>query len=878
MAEAPLLPFALAWTIGLVLAARLLPSSFIPAGVGQPSALPTNPELPVTLLSLGAGVVVLLVVSAIASPPGFMARGQPTTAASMVSGRVTQGEVGGRARVWGAAAALLLATVLAGSLRYLSWRAISAGDLPLLMGSRSYCWWGTVVSEPVRRDGRLELTLALEAVAVPRPGGTGDRQRIRGKVLLRVLQWEGSEAGQSEADQPDEDPRVGQCLRIYGWVSPPSPPRNPGEFDYAGWLRAQGIGALLYTRDRSAVEVSGWGRLSPLQRAGSWMGSRFLSAVRAHLPPEQAAVVEGMVLGVRSGIPGELEEAFRRSGLVHLLAVSGSNVALVAGAVETVLGPAGIRAARVGALLAVWVFAAAASGGASVGRAALTATVMLLGRILGRRTEPVNNLSLAVLALTAMNPCSWEDPGFWLSVGATTGILGLATAGSPWGRLPARLRGVGQMLAVTVAAQIAVLPVSLLYFQQVSVIAPLSNLVVLPLVGAVTVGGLGCALAANLHPFLGTLAFWPLEMLVRVMTSVVRFWGALPGATLGLPVPRWVHLLGYYVVLAWAWGWIRWRLLPVRGPWTRARLLIAFLSVVVWIGLMTATAPPRHVLHAVFFSVGQGDAALFYLPGGPAVLVDCGPADDRYDAGKDTILPFLRRQGIRRLDLLVLTHGHADHVGGAAAVLAGVPVEEIWFGPDIPSTAFAASGTALPVPGKVVQARAGTSRVMAPGWQITVLHPPVGEHGGELPGGEGMENDLSLVTLLSYGEVDFLLAADIERVGEAMLLQAWQAAGKAMPETLEVLKVPHHGAAASSGPALLALTRPREAVIQVGPNVFGHPHDATLERLARSGARVWRTDHQGAVLFCTDGKGLRSYACLNNRSLFSLGTVLRSDP
>jgi competence protein ComEC len=650
----------------------------------------------------------------------------------------------------------------------------------------------------------------------------------------------------------------------------------------------------------------------------AWLRVRFLAGVRAYLGRVEGAVVEGMVLGIRTGLPDEVEDTFRRSGLVHLLAVSGSNVALVAGLMRWLLRWAGVRPSLTGSLIGTWVFAATASGGPSVGRAAVMATVMLLGRLLGRPHHPLNSLAVAVVLLTAANPCAWEDPGFWLSVAATAGILGMASgrAGTPpasgcSGRVVRLLLGLmragREVLAVTCAAQAAVLPVSLYYFQQASLVAPLSNLMVFPFTGAVTVGGMACATLAAVHPGLG-VAFSPLRMLVRAVLGLARFFGDLPGAAVTLPAPRWPHLLAYYVAFAWVAGWLRWSLLPRHGPWTRPRLVVAALLVVVILAVSLATAPPRHILQVVFFSVGQGDAILLWRPGGPAMLVDCGPLGPGYDAGADTVIPYLRRHGIRRLDLLVLTHGHADHTGGAAAVLGNLPVAHLWLGPgaSLPSLAGAdastatapagASGSVAPeawrdVPGCVLRPVAGERAVLAPGWEVIVLHPPhpvggaasasagqgrgpaawgisggagltpAASGSGEREGGDDGQNDSSLVLLVRYGRVNILLAGDLETVGEALFLRE---GARLCPRGVDLLKVPHHGSATSCSAAFLDRVRPRFAVVQVGPNPFGHPAAATVRRLKEAGARVWRTDLHGAVVARTDGRRLSVTAVLGH--------------
>ncbi|MDI7248581.1 MAG: DNA internalization-related competence protein ComEC/Rec2 [Bacillota bacterium] len=863
VSELPLVPFALAWVAGMAIARMV---------AGRPGAVARAAGTVVggsgTVADGFATVAGWLLAAALLLAAAWWRelreRGKSPPPAPGVSARA--GAAG--AIPWEYAAGRLLLLVLAGLVGgsyYLGYRlSLRAAEEPLV--GKPYTWRGTVIREPVVRDGRLELVLrggplaAGSGEAGCREAGSRGQGPQVGTAVLTVL----ARVGNWGSQMPP--PRTGELVSVYGEVARPGPPRNPGEFDYAGWLRAQGVAAILYADGPGSVARCGAGGLGPVAKGAAWLRVRFLAAVRGHLPTRQGAVVEGMVLGLRSGLSPELEEAFRRSGLTHLLAVSGSNVALVAGVVRTLLGWAGVRAALVGAIASTWVFAAAASGGASVGRAALMATLMLAAKLAGRPAHPLNSLAAAVLFLTVLNPCAWEDPGFWLSVAATAGILGLSDSrpppaadtpaagpgreSGPGALLRRGARGAKQVLAVTCAAQAAVLPISLHYFQQACLVAPLSNLLVFPLVGAITVGGLLSAACAGLHPALGW-SFRPLGLLVEVVIKLAGFWAAVPGAAVTLPAPRWPHLLLYYLFLGWWWGWLRWPVLPRRGPWTGPRLALAGLVVVVGTALVVVSAPPRHVLQVVFFSVGQGDAILLWRPGGPVMLVDCGPVRETYDAGADTLLPYLHRQGIRRVDLLVLTHDHGDHVGGAAAVLGGVRVRELWLGAGVDGRAWdghARDGHATP--GTVLRPAAGHRKVLAPGWEVEVLHPSPGTAATD-------SNDASLVLLVSYRGIRLLLAGDLEEEGEGLLVQAQ--AGR-LPE-VDLLKVPHHGGLASCGEHFLRLVKPRHAVVQVGPNPFGHPAPETLRRLERTGARVWRTDVHGAVLARTNGRRL-SVACM----------------
>lgn len=581
----------------------------------------------------------------------------------------------------------------------------------------------------------------------------------------------------------------------------------------------------------------------PPQRVGSppWY-QRAAGELRAGLqracgglPADRGGLLPGLVVGDTSRLDPALAEAFRATGMTHLLAVSGSNCAIVVGVVLALLRTlrAGPRTGAVVAGLALVGFVVLARPSPSVLRAAAMGAIALVALAAGRPRAALPALATAAAALLLVDPSLARSPGFTLSVVATLGLVVLA----PRWRDALTSRGVprvlAEALAVPAAAQAVCAPVLAALWGGVGLVAVPANLLAVPAVAPATVLGVVTAVVSPVAPdvaaFTAWLASWPAGWLV----AVARTGAAVPGGTLPWPTGLWggvglaLALLGLVVAA---------RVRALR------RVGIAVVAAVVLVALPVRVVapgwPPAGWL-LVGCAVGQGDAEVLRAGPGSAVVVDSGPEPGPVDA-------CLRRLGVRTVPLLVLSHAHLDHVGGVRGVLAGWPVG-----------AVLTSGYRLPAVGvraldetarqhRVPVLRAGVGAVYRVGdVRLEVLAPL-----RRLTGTRSDPNNNSLVLRADLQGVSVLLTGDVEHEGQRLLL----ASGTDL--RADVLKVPHHGSAFSD-PAFLDTVRPRVAVIGVGAgNDYGHPAAAVVARLTRSGARVLRTDLDGDVAVTVSGRYL----------------------
>ncbi len=692
-------------------------------------------------------------------------------------------------------------------------------------------WWGSL-----RLDALAESSLATRigesapvrlvvtgparqtpwAVRVPAEVRRFDGAELRERVLL-VLP-----VGRS--------PPRGAVLEAVARVAEPRPAQ--GGFDERAWLARQGVHVVL--RGGAWEQVGARGGVPGL---GDRLRDRIERAVSRGPDGVRRALVLGVVLGEDEGLPESVRQDFRASGLAHLLAVSGQNVAFIAGGVYGLCWL--LRVVRVAreliTLAAIAAYVLAVGWQPSVVRAGIAGALASLAWLAARPRDRWHFLALGALVLLAWTPAALLEPGFQLSFVAVAAIFaGVPRARARLSRRPLP-QAVVEPLAVAVVCGLATAPVVLLHFDRAPVYTVPANLLAFPVLPAVLALGLLAALVDPVAPGAAAALAWVAGWAAAWLELVASLVASLPGAQVGARTA-----LGAAVLVAVGWPATR-RIrarLGVDGRWLALAAAGAVAVVLAgwwWVRPAPAWDQPGG-FRATFLDVGQGDSVLLETPSA-RVLVDEGPPEADV-AGQ------LLRMGVRSLSALVLTHPERDHVGGAAAVVRRLRVGTI-LDPDLSATgpdreeAIAAAGEHR-VPVRVVRTGA---EFRVGGLVLRALWPPD-------PGAPSDDPNLNAIVLLaSYGETDVFLPADAESEVTARLH---------LPP-VEVLKVAHHG---SEDPGLdeeLRVLRPRIAVISCGRgNEYGHPRAETLAALA--GVRelaLYRTDEDGRVVVESDGRSLR---------------------
>lgn len=666
---------------------------------------------------------------------------------------------------------------------------------------------GTVMSEPKQTKEGVQFEYEVGEI------GYKGKQRQAQELALVVVKAAGRRYG------------AGEKLTVKGV---PKIPRSTGGFDYDAYLTGKGIYSELSVDERAVNKLS-----------ESESAPGFREKLRDVIVTSMPAPLNGLLLAVLFGdtrfVPEAVRINFERAGILHLFAVSGLNVTLAVAFVFMLCRlfrlPASFR--LIASLASVFFYLWIVGPTASVNRAVIMVVVALLSWYLARRPDLLTSVSLAALILLLADPHQLFEISFQLSFGAVLGIVLLAPVISEV--FKPEIRALVLPAAVTLGAQLSVEPVLAYNFNQLSVVGILANMILVPPVALMTgIGFLATAVALISQSAAGLL-FKMLIPLVAMLNYGAAFFGNLPGASMGIGRPSPIGILLYLIVLAAAaFGLNRVKQKADFGIFIIVILIIFAFGI--WTQIPPTSSPGG--LRVDFLDVGQGDSTLITSPEGKVILVDGGP-------DYSVLRGSLATRGIRKIDLLIISHAHADHVGGLLGVVQRYPIGMV-IDPGFPHPSPVYKELLLAIKAKKINyklARAGD--VYRLGKADLHIFLPADYF---IKGSNSDVNNSSIVGLLTYGKFKLLLPGDMEREAIAMLLK--ERAGIAAT----VIKVPHHGSRTGTTAALLRAVRPKEAVISVGAdNRYGHPHRQTLSLLRAAGVRYWRTDINGAVHLESDG-------------------------
>ena len=631
-------------------------------------------------------------------------------------------------------------------------------------------------------------------------------------------------SGRLRVSVKGELPQAG-CVVLKGTLERLDSLRNPGSFDAASYNRVQELGGRLRKAQllKTEPQVLWW------QRFALW-NKKLSERIEATAGAEYGALLSGMGLGGSSRLDEETRELFTDNGLAHLLSVSGTHIVLLTGLLLALLQWVPLPWRKVIVIILLAAYALLCGLRPPVLRALAMSSVLLLG---GSGAERGRLLCLVAALLLCMQPLWLADIGFQLSFGAAAGLLWLLPACQRL--LPQALPApIGEAAAVSLAAQLAVLPLEVYYFHQISLIALVSNIVLVPVLEIVAQMALVGALLPACGDYLLQLAAW---LAAQVLTQA-RFFAELPYSTVVIgKLPAYCFVIYYVALFVWAdFPWLQF--------WSnRERLCILLLHALLLVGTLAYQLYCTLPLACYFLDVGQGDCTVIVTPSQRVAIIDTGGLKNISTATR-VITPFLRYLGKREADILLLSHYDFDHVGAAADLLRQLRVKKLL----LPNEALTEESKGVR---QEILAQAGRTQVhvvqngerytLDDNAELVLVDVPQ----QAVPG-----NEASTLVALHSAQGSVLFTGDMgEERERGLQLQQYT-----------VLKAGHHGSHYSSSMEFLEQVQPKLTVISCGRgNRYGHPHQETLERLQAIGSNVVRTDELGCIKVVFDAEGIKCY-------------------
>ncbi|HAC16773.1 MAG TPA: DNA internalization-related competence protein ComEC/Rec2 [Bacteroidetes bacterium] len=618
--------------------------------------------------------------------------------------------------------------------------------------------------------------------------------------------------------------------------------RNPGGFDIPGWLESlgvQGTGMIKVVSDQYPYpKIFSW----------IWWRTKIEKQLEQSLSDKNIPLTKAILLGNKTELDADLKTDFSRAGLSHLMAVSGMHVGFILMPIWLIIplfwtSKIGKPVGLLIVIAILFSYAGITGFTSSVSRASITAALLTIGKLFQRNRDAVNTTGVAAIVILLYNPDSLYQIGFQLSFCAVLVILILGPVLRDW--IPTRIRftwkgAIIQFLGISTIVQFGLFPILAMNFGEFSVAGPFANIIGVPVTQTLFLWSLFALPVSFLVPSTVSWIMIPADWLTSILLMLVDFVGNSEIAWIEIrSISPWINLV--WIVLIGFLSTLN--IQSLRMKWLILTILVFFLikadQLVQKFG--------DEELEVVVLDVGQGDAVFITTPSGKRILYDAGIWSPYTNSGRSVILPYLKHRNIDKIDAVILSHPHADHIGGLQTIMHDIEIETIYH-----SGQFYDSGIyrgyielASELETPLIDVKAGDMIHVDPSISIMVLHPGIGNYGSNA-------NNWSVAIKLIFGEVSYLFTGDAEEEIEYHLVNEF---GDILAS--KWLKAGHHGSKSSSTDTFLDVVNPEHVAVSVGyRNRYRHPHLEATNQLVRTGAKIKYTSLDGGLVYKSDGKSI----------------------
>ena len=719
---------------------------------------------------------------------------------------------------------------------------------------------------------------------------------VEGKVLLSVK-------------DNKQSFKYGDYIRAKTRLKKPHSFNNPGGFDYERYLLYKGIKVRGFINNSAKIVILRENRGNILKIRLEKFRTSMRNLISATSPNYEGKILQALILGEKGQIPEDILENFKRTGISHVLAISGLHIGIIAFLalilIKAIMKSSEylllkfniIKVSAIFAIIPIIGYAFIAGLGISTVRATIMILTFILAVLLGKERDLLNTLALAAFIILIVTPVSVFDVSFQLSFTAVAAILIIAPRLSAL--IPRRnydetdkspslkrkiVLNILLFIIVSLAATIGTLPLIAFYFNRLSTVTLLSNIMIIPIIGFVVLP-LGL-LSIIIAPFTGSLAVFLIKIasfFAGISVSIINFLASFSFSYFFVTTPTLIEIAFYYLLIIAGMNVLDMLKLkktdqadiesPLKGTILKITLALIVIFFTVDFIYLHLKATNAGQLRATFIDVGQGSSTLVEFPGGKTMLVDGGGFYDKgFDTGKYLVAPFLWHERIKKVDIVVLTHPDQDHLGGLIYILENFDIKEVWSNGQESNRGsyldFKKIIRKKNIPHRIVSRE--TPEIKIGNTVVRILNPakPIKKEGN--PSFRIFDfNNNGVVMKITFGDISILLPADITGTVERDLAMH----GNDLRSN--ILMAPHHGAYTSSTTPFLKVTRPEIVVFSCGvDNAFHFPHPEVLNRYIKVGARIFRTDKNGAITIKTDGESIGIECQVSDDRRLSENTLL----